>query len=412
MKPRILFVDDEPNVLSGLKLVLSDMREEWSMEFVTSGREALELFEQNPFDVIVSDMAMPVMDGGQLLALVQERHPKTIRLILSGYTDLALIMKTVKPAHQFLGKPCDRGQLKEVIHRTMRLRDVLTNEPIRALLANIESLPTQPNVYAKLEKELRNEVPSLQAIGKLIEADMGLSATLLKLVNSSFFGLRTHVGSPRQAVVLLGTETVKGLVLATELFKKFEIDPSLGFSPAHLWEHSTHIAHLARAIARDSGASQKVIDQSFIAGLLHDVGKLVLVSEASEQYKEVLRLMQDKGLCSHEAERQIFGVSHAEMGAYLLALWGLDEEVVEAVFNHQLFYSSKPDAQLTPTQAVYAADVIKHLLTQNANGENLLKPDKALLEKHGIHSYFDGWVALGKEILMGDDSAETSSTVS
>ena len=160
MKLKILFVDDEPNVLSGLRLVLRGMRKEWDMFFATSGSEGLELLEQTPVDVVVSDMRMPGMSGGEFLSIVQERYPDTIRLILSGYSDYEMIMKTVKPAHQFLSKPCSHESLTEVISRTMRLRDVLTNDAIRTMLTTLDSLPLLPETYTRLEEEMRMEVPS------------------------------------------------------------------------------------------------------------------------------------------------------------------------------------------------------------------------------------------------------------
>ena len=105
-KTRILFVDDEPLVLQGLQRMLRPMRNEWEMAFVESGRRALEEMATLPFQVVVSDMRMPGMNGAQFLSHVQELYPRTVRLILSGHADKDLIMKCVGTAHQFLAKPC------------------------------------------------------------------------------------------------------------------------------------------------------------------------------------------------------------------------------------------------------------------------------------------------------------------
>jgi response regulator RpfG family c-di-GMP phosphodiesterase len=241
------------------------------MAFATSAVEALEILDRETFDVIISDMRMPGMDGGDLLAEVQKRHPHMLRIILSGYSDQAMIMKTVKPAHQFLSKPCNHSELQEVVERSMQLRGVLGNEHVRSILSDVEALPSLPEVYQALETELGRENPSLEYIGDIIEQDLGLTASLLKLVNSSFFGLRRHVSSPHQAVVLLGTETVKSLMLIIELVKRFHVKESLHVDATLLWEHSTFTGHLARCIAAKCQKSKDVVDNAFIAGLLHAI---------------------------------------------------------------------------------------------------------------------------------------------
>ncbi|MEO7650489.1 MAG: response regulator, partial [Bryobacteraceae bacterium] len=103
---QLLFVDDEPKVLEGLKRSLRPMREDWNMSFVTSGAEALQTLEQAPFDVIVSDMRMPVMDGAQLLNEVRQRFPQVVRIVLSGQSDKELIYQSIAATHQYLDKPC------------------------------------------------------------------------------------------------------------------------------------------------------------------------------------------------------------------------------------------------------------------------------------------------------------------
>lgn len=358
MSLRVLFVDDEPNVLNGLRLVMHSLSKKWDMAYAGSGIEALAYLAEKPFDVVVSDMRMPGMDGGELLSEVKRLYPQTLRIILSGYSDQQMILKTVKPAHQFLSKPCSHKELVEVVERSMRLRDVFGNERVRSILSDVDALPSLPEVYQALEAELRREAPSLEYVGDLIEQDMGLTASLLKLVNSSFFGLRRHVASPHQAVVLLGTETVKSLMLIIELVKNFVVKKSVGFSTELLWQHSTHVGHLARCIASQVRPEKELVDHAFIGGLLHDVGKLVLLTRFEDEYNVVLKIVREGGGSINQAEQSVFGATHAEMGAYLLALWGLPASVVEAVAHH---HAPKIVAGggFTPETAVHMANVIE-----------------------------------------------------
>ncbi|GFM36632.1 response regulator [Desulfovibrio psychrotolerans] len=361
MKLRVLFVDDEPNVLNGLRLVLRSLREKWSMAFAGGAVEALEILAREPYDVVVTDMRMPGMDGGDLLSEVQRLYPDTLRIILSGYSDHKMIMKTVKPAHQFLTKPCNHKELEEVVERSMRLRTVLGNERVRAVFSDVDTLPSLPDVYASLEAELGKEDPSLHHIGNIIESDMGLTASLLKLVNSSFFGLRRHVSSPHQAVVLLGTDTVKSLMLVIELVKRFVVKKSLRFNAGLLWQHCTQTGHLARCLAVHADADKEVMDHAFIAGLMHDVGKLVLLTRLADDYAGVLELVRSRDYSVHDAEREVFCATHAEMGAYLLALWGMPAPVVEAVLGHHEPVQV-PHEGFAPVTAVHVANVMEHEL--------------------------------------------------
>lgn len=131
MKIKILFVDDEPMVLQGLQRVLRPLRNEWETAFANSGQEALEKLSQEPFDVIVTDMRMPGMDGGQLLTRVKERYPHMVRIILSGQADKTMVMKSVKPAHQYLAKPCDDATLRASLQRPG------SNKPATEEIANL-----------------------------------------------------------------------------------------------------------------------------------------------------------------------------------------------------------------------------------------------------------------------------------
>jgi CheY-like chemotaxis protein len=206
---RILFVDDEPKVLAWLERMLRSMRHEWEMEFAKSGPEALEALAARPFDVVVSDMRMPGMNGTQLLAEVMQRHPQVVRIILSGNADHETGMKSVGPAHQFLTKPCDVEVVKTTVGRACALRDLLADERLRLLVSQMQSLPSLPSLYEELVRELQLPNASLKRVGEIISKDVGMTAKILQMVNSAFFGLRREVSSIGRALTLLGLENVK-----------------------------------------------------------------------------------------------------------------------------------------------------------------------------------------------------------
>ncbi len=359
MGRKVLFVDDEPNLLEGLRRMLRPLRDEWDVAFAGSGAEALELLDRTPFDVVVTDMRMPGMDGAQLLAEVRGRHPRAVRIVLTGQSSREAVLRAVNVAHRQLTKPCDPELLKAAVRRACALRDLLSGGTLLTLLSRIESVPSMPDTYAEVVRELESSDSSLRKVGALIARDVGMSAKILQMVHSAFFGVRFHVSSPAQAVVCLGAETTKALVLAATIFSRFAPGQLGPFSIDEVWAHSRAVARLAREVARAEGCAQKDVEYAAMAGLLHDTGKLVLAGYLPEQYRQALALAAERGLSACAAEREVFGSTHAEVGAYLFGLWGLPDPIVEAVAWHHS-PGDCPAGGFGPLAAVHVADALAH----------------------------------------------------
>ncbi len=389
MKHTILFVDDEPHVLEGLKRMLRPMRKEWEMYFVQSGAEALELLRRHEVDVIVTDMRMPGMDGAELLTRVMSEYPRVVRIVLSGYSELEVVVRTVLPAHQYLAKPCAPENLKRVINRALTVRNLVEDDSVQALISQMHKLPALPQVYHQVVQEITRPEPSLKVIGEIIAQDVGMSAKLLKLVNSPFFGFFRHISSPEQAATLLGTNVLRALILTVHVFSVYDFSQIPGFSLAGLWQHSLATARLARKVGELEGLDKYTQDECYIGGLLHDVGKLVLASQLPEQYHLILEEVSSSDKCIHQAEAEILGTSHAEIGAYLMGLWGLSNPVVESIAFHH--YPQVPDKAFRPLVAVYAANILERR-------HYILNPEYALpefdydyLEEMGLTSRLPHW---------------------
>ena len=331
---KILFVDDEPNVLNGLRRMLRGLRDEWDMQFAGSGAEALQIMEKQPIDVIVTDIRMPHMDGAQLLTEVMKHHPQTVRIALSGHSDKETILRAVKPAHQYLSKPCEAEHLKVTVARAFAIRDLMRDDLIKERVSQIDSLPSLPTLYFQIVDELQSEDCSVQKIGEIISKDPAMSAKILKIVNSSFFGLPRRVTDPVHAVKVLGLDTIKSLVLTVEVFSQFESSSQAAVQIESFWHHSLLTGTIAKEISRKSDFPLQIVDAAFIGGLLHDIGKLVLAVNMAEIYRSVADYANAQQCTLYDAELYRLGVSHAEVGAYLLGLWGLPNEVIDAVRYH------------------------------------------------------------------------------
>lgn len=354
MAKRILFVDDEPMVLTGLKRSLRPMRSEWEMVFAAGGEEALIAISQQTFDIVVTDMRMPGMDGAQLLEEVQKRSPKTLRMVLSGQSDRETILRSVNPAHQFISKPCEGEELKSRLIRAFALKDLLQNPDLRELVSKLDHLPSLPHVYLQLNEELRRPEPSMQRIDELIGADMAMTAKVLKLVNSAFFCLPCEISRASHAVKLLGLDTLRTLVLTAHVFSQFQSPLLTVEDVQQISDHALAVSNSARKIALLENADQGMQDESFTAGLLHDAGKLILASTLGERYGKVLEHSQTADMGLYAAERELLGCSHAQVAAYLFGLWGLPGAIIEAVaWHHEP--SGSLSAKFSPLAAVHVA---------------------------------------------------------
>ncbi len=402
-KRRILFVDDEKLLLKGLQRMLRSMRHEWEMRFATDGRAALDLISKEPFDAVITDMQMPGMSGIQLLEKVMQDHPDIVRIILSGQLDQEMILKTVRSAHQHLSKPCDADLLKSTLTQAFALRDLLADEKIQKLVSRIESLPSLPSLYIEIMQELQSANTSFKKVGEIIAEDVGMTAKILQMVNSAFFGLGRQISNPRDAVSYLGFETIKSLVLSAKIFSQFDQKKQPGFSLVGLWNHSMLTGTFARIVAEMEGQTKEVIDDAYMVGLLHDLGKLVLAHNLSDSYQKVLDVALKENRALWEVESQMLGATHAEIAAYLMGLWGIKFPVVEAIAFHHT--PGKINARMGILTIVHSANALAHEVGSPQTPDPT-RLDDSYLEDKEIMQRFPAWQAACREHIQQGENLE------
>jgi HD-like signal output (HDOD) protein len=359
---RVLFVDDEPALLDGLRGRLRSLRSRWEMVFVESASRAITELELGAFDVVVSDMRMPGMDGAQLLATVAERWPATVRIVLSGHVQEEQSARVLTMAHQYLSKPCSAQQLENVIDRCVKLQDLLTDRKLRDVVGRVTKLPALPQTYARLSRLMSDPHAGVGEIAAAVSADPAVSAKVLQMVNSSFFRLARRISRIDQAVNYLGLTAIRNIVMSVEVFSHWSAHPALpDLSPDRLLARAQRVA--AAAWALTSGTP--IADDALLAGLLHKIGYWVLLQECPADVARAVAMARAESISLPAAERHVIGASHAEVGAYLLGLWGLPQAVVEAVaFQH------------VPAQVAHAQfDVLAALVL----AESLALPDTPLV---------------------------------
>ncbi len=357
-KHAILFVDDEPNILQGLRRMLRPMRDKWDMHFAGSGQEALEIMSKTAMDAVVSDMRMPGMDGPELLGRIMREYPDTVRFALSGYSDQEMVGRSIQPTHQYLTKPCEEKKLVQALEQAMRARDFISNKVLLNKIARIEHLPMLPRAYTRITEELGKDDPSPKLIGEIISEDIGLTTNILKLVNSAYFGLARPIVTPHQATIVLGVNVIRSVIFSLHLFKSFDTTGEKNFSLTRLWEHCLRTASIARCIAKVEGLGKEEADNAYVSALVHDVGKLLMNAHCAEEYEAVFTEVRANNRRVADVEAEMLGLTHAQVGAYLLGLWGLPSEVVNAVALHHTGDTGQVDFGIA--DVAYFANLLDH----------------------------------------------------
>lgn len=327
MKKTVMFVDDEIFILKSLKRLMK--RQEFDSVFMNCGQEALTYLESNKIDLIVSDIRMPEMDGFELLTIIKEKYPKILRVALSGFTESRTIYKLIEKnvAKIYLFKPWDNFELKKNINRILEFEDVLSNGKLLELINNIDSLPVLPKLYTDIKILIDNDA-SIEDIGKLVEMDQGITSKVLKLANSAFYGRKT--GNIAEAILGIGFNNLKNMVLTSSIFSGSKMDMD---NLDRMWQHAINTNKLTLMIY-EKLLHKKIPTIYGSAGLLHDIGKVILHIFYGDTYRDIISNADEGDNNLINLEFKAYNVTHQEVGAYLLNWWELPYSYVEAAMYH------------------------------------------------------------------------------
>ena len=402
MKKRILFVEDEPLLLELYVMMLKGERDRWDITTAHDGQQALQLMEKAAFDVVVSDMNMPGMNGTELLTAIRARYPSTSRIILSGLQDQQEVARSMGSTHQFLAKPFEVGALKATLARVGGLDAYLNDRNVQALVGRLGSLPSFPSLYMEIIKELDSGTSTIESIAGIVAKDPGMTAKILQIVNSAAIGLPRKVSSPAEAVQFIGMGTVRSLVLSAHIFSCFDRTRLKGFSMDRLWDHAFKTATFARKIMQLERTDPADGEDAYTAGMLHDSGKLMLANSLPKQFEQAVALATARQIPLHEAELEVFGATHAGAAAYLLGLWGLPATIVEAVAFHHT--PGRSDLRTFGSlAAVHVANVLEQELSKAEPCGKAPEIDMDYLAAIGIGDRLDTWRAEVAKLLSSQN---------
>jgi len=354
---RVLFVDDEPSIRGIYQMLDSFLGEEFTVQTAGGGDEALELMTKSSYDVVISDLTMPKMTGVEFLTEVANRSPASARVVVSGYVDEMSIAKCCLVGHRYFIKPFDPIALTTLIQNLSQTKKLTLSKKVQILIGRIGALPCPSETFLQLTNALNSNLSSMGDVSGIVSQDPSLTAKILQVVNSAQFGGSRKIGSVTEAVQIIGLELVRALMLGFQVFKFYELKDPAGISLGNLWKHCLRTAITARRLCELEGLPSKMCGDAFTVGLLHDIGKLILASNAPDEFRTAWDKAAQENIPLYEAELAIFGATHAQIGAYLLRLWGLPESIVTPVQMHHSLTRADYN-MLTPALMVHFAQCL------------------------------------------------------
>lgn len=379
---RVLFADAEGPPQRGLRELARPKLGHWEERFVGSGAEALEVLGRERFDVLVASSRLAGLDAAGLLGQVKARHPAVARLMIHSSGDREAVSRALPVAQQLLAEPLTPAMLAEVVDRVGGLHTLLSDESMRALVGSLHRLPALPASYNALTEAVARHDVTVDDVARIVEADPALSAKVLQLVNTAWFGAPRRTHSVVAAISWLGIDLITSLSMSAELFNAIDVDggPRRSRTLAALQPRSVASANLLRRILPIGPASSL----GFTAGLLHEIGICVLCFGARERFAAIDEEAVRSGRPLCEVEREQLGVTHGEIGAYLLGAWGLPFEIEEAVAWHHTPERAPHSGNVALLGAVHLVAELIDAATAEQPRPLLERADLALLQRAGL----------------------------
>lgn len=393
MKKCILFVGLDLEPFLNLPDQLTAPEDEWEIVLAASGKEAFRHLARHSFDAAVVDLALADIEGARVLEELKQNHQPTFRIAYAAASSEPHRMKQWGAEHHLLIKPCTPRILHELLKRAFTFSLWLPDKVLHGLVTNLQLIPSPPSFYNEVIRELNSPSGSLEAVGQIIARDPAMTAKVLQMANSAAFGLQQKVTDAGTAVMYLGVETVKSLILLAHTFSYFEGFKQTDFALQPLWNHLFATAQCARRIAQEEGFRASLQSKAFTAGLLHDLGKLVLAVNLPVPFGQAVRIARNHQVALWKIERDLLGASHGEIGAALLGIWGLPDDIVEAVaWHHEPTRGSNPE--LCPLTVVHAANVLAHETRKDSQGLPAPEFDLEYLNGFGLADRLPAWRAV------------------
>lgn len=333
MKTPLLFIEKDENILGNSGKIISELEKEYQLIIVRNFADALQEIKKNEIDIVFTDLQVDEKNDILLLQNIRANYPH-IFVVLCTTEDRLHVNELFHLSHQIISEPITYEKLKNSFARKKRMSKYLHDGKLMGLINNISELPNLPETYIKIENEIASNNISIYKIAEIISGSVTFTAKIFRIVNSTFFGVEYKVSNVIQAINLLGVNVLKSLLLYDHISTGLIANSQYSKYFEDLWIHCNKVGRLSEQIIYLTlDKDYTMMEQAYIAGLMHDIGKVVMLC-VDEYPKDVFDYMEKHNTRFSNAEYKLYGVSHAEVGAYFLSLWGFSDRSAESVYLH------------------------------------------------------------------------------
>lgn len=382
---KILFVTTELNTVEKLRELQLSQKESLEFFFVNKSVDALKIISENNIAIIITDFRIPKFNFSEFFEILHSHYPKIFRVSLYSFKENDEVIRLSKSIHRFIKLPLNQVELLKTINDLVKL---IENELDAGLIEKINSfgtIPILPGIYWRLEKEIRRSTFSMNGVAEIIQSDPLMVARLLHIAHSSYYSIPTGVNNLLQALTFLGVDIIKALVLYVKIFSIEDVSPKTRSILKEVKMHSLNVAKLSKAMMEKETSDKNMIELAYMAGLLHDIGKIVLL-QLNDKQKHSSYSQKIHSFNSDEEEKKLFGVSHVNVGSYILRLWNFQDEIIDAVASHH-------DSSILDNKALSLKEII---FIANAFSYELEEMSLNISKSYGSEK-FDQWDQLFKD---------------
>ena len=407
MARRVLIVESDRAQMEIIQSLLGHDESLWRVELASDTVQAIELLGKRYFDLVFAGVNIIGMPGVDFLNEVWQQYPKISRFLICTLRDQELLTQCAFGLHQMIVVPCDTAVFRKTLDRCFAVEDLIGDRKFKAFALRARTFPSIPSLYFQIVKELQSQNASAESLSEIICKDLAVTTKMLQAANSAFYGLQQHVTQLKDAIVQIGLETMQTLVLSIQVFSQYDKVKPIYFSIDSVWRHCHAVAERAKKIVLEVNGDEHLAEEAFIAGLLHDIGKVVLACNCDKQYRSTLDLAKKSNIHQAEAEMSEFGFTHGETGGYLASQLGMPIPIIEAITLHHR-PSLAPQTGFNALTAVHIADVMEHQAAPKTDGFVLPKLDLEYLKELGMEDMVNKWL-FGESAVLSDTS-ESSDT--
>lgn len=339
-----------------LQCTMEAVCRDWQLVFCGSAMQMLETLGHD-VDVMIAPDATDLGSTTDLFLQARNNHASTLRIVLLDSSRQSSSDQLSSLVNRTLSRQSSPESLIGSVSAALQLRAVMCNKRLRNLVEKLPNVPTLPEKYQEIQTALQNDTATMQSIGRIIETDPALTARILQLANSAAFGLPHPVSTAGEALSRLGINTVAGMVLSHGVFTQFDQRTIRSTGIRDVFWHSSVMGQLARRVMADYTDNVRRIDQAMTAGILSDIGTLVLAAGMPDAMAICRRIVEKDGRADWDVESDLIGFTHMQVGAMLLSMWDLPDSIIEAVAYHHN-PSQCPETQFTPLSAVHVGNAI------------------------------------------------------